>query len=165
MLSTILPLTLTLILTLLHTTLTTALTTNFTLLNLTHIPTSATAPHIHNGSISFVLLATTDYSTHYCSRTFITPNELDASGGPFACNDEWQDLLFYWRKGSSAPANGTDDAGVVELDIWFAYLDCRSVLRIISPGKKNNQLTKPAVPRPAAPSPNPARWRSRLPAA
>ncbi|KAH7046709.1 hypothetical protein B0J12DRAFT_668287 [Macrophomina phaseolina] len=108
---------------LLHPTITSSLDTSFTITNLTHILTSTVAPHIHNGSITFTFtISPTASSSHYCEQTFITPYDPAAAGGPFACNDAWQDMLYYWREDLSAAD------GMVEFNVWYAYLDCRYVM-------------------------------------
>ncbi|GME39254.1 hypothetical protein BKCO1_4700063 [Neofusicoccum parvum] len=96
---------------------TTALDPGWTLLNLTHTPTllgNPTTP-ARNGSITFTLAGSAAHSAHACAHTFAAPTA--AAGGPIACSDAWPDLLYYWRDGGGG-------GGRVEVDVWYAYLDC-----------------------------------------
>lgn len=107
------------------------------LLNITHIPVRSTGPDICNGSISFTLAKGNKFASRVCSHTFIASTGEQASGGPFACSDDWQDLTYYWREDNGDDAEEEQLTGIaaategkrsnVVLDIWFAYLDCRYV--------------------------------------
>lgn len=106
------------------------------LLNITHIPVRSTGPDVCNGSISFTLAKGNKFASRVCSHTFIASTDEQASGGPFACSDDWPDLTYYWREdnGDDDEEQSTGIAAATEgkrsnvvLDIWFAYLDCRYV--------------------------------------